>query len=247
MVLAGDLTDDKFFNSLSDAIQKAFDKAAAHIHKQHGYKPEMLTDAPVADLIGDTPKKQIFKFNPGKQMKVFPPKHPYLPKGCGNCQYKRLVFDSEKEVCKACLKVDAASVKWSREVTRQHYQKLIGEAKNITWKIDNGGVDELTVTYQDIKNVTGKPHEYAYARNMATYYLRNLLNSKNAKYLGNTPDIKGNAAHGHTDDTIWHYYEIRFLKGKSYLIIKEVNGKKYIHHIQDENHFDKNKIRNKSK
>lgn len=197
--------------------------------------------------ITDTPKKQIFRFNPGKQMKVFPPKHPYLPKGCGDCQYKRLVFDSEKEVCRACLKVDAASVKWSREMTRKHYQKLIGEAKNIKWTIDNGGVDELTVTYQDIKNVTGKPHEYAYARNMATYYLRNLLNSKNAKYLGNTPDIKGNAAHGHTDETIWHYYEIRFLKGKSYLIIKEVNGKKYIHHIQDENHFDKNKIRNKSK
>ncbi|MCR4558630.1 MAG: hypothetical protein K5685_00955 [Bacteroidales bacterium] len=28
--------------------------------------------------------------------------------------------------------------------------------------------------------------------------------------------------------------------------VKEVNGKKYIHHIQDEIHFDKSKIRNKT-
>lgn len=26
----------------------------------------------------DTPKKQIFRFNPGKQKKIFPPKHPYF-------------------------------------------------------------------------------------------------------------------------------------------------------------------------
>lgn len=35
------------------------------------------------------PKKQIFRFNPGKQEKIFPPKHPYFPKGCGDCQYRK--------------------------------------------------------------------------------------------------------------------------------------------------------------
>lgn len=52
--------------------------------------------------ITDTPKKQIFRFNPGKQMKVFPPKHPYLPKGCGNCNRKLLSYDPNSPACQAC-------------------------------------------------------------------------------------------------------------------------------------------------
>ena len=35
-------------------------------------------------------------------------------------------------------------------------------------------------------------------------------------------------------------------QGFSYIVVKKVNGKKYIHHIQDETHFDRSKIRNKT-
>ena len=190
------------------------------------------------------PKQQIFRFNPGKQEKVFPPKHPYFPKGCGNCQYKRLIFDNEKAICKACLKVDAASVKWSREVIREHYKKLIGNKDFLVWEINNG-IDKLTVKYQDIKTVTGKAHDYPYARNMAVYYLQTLI--KQAEYLGYTNDAKGDSVKGHSSKTIWHYYSIPFMKRKSYLVIKEIDGKKYIHHIQDENHFKEDRIKNKVK
>lgn len=31
------------------------------------------------------PKEAIFRFNPGMDKKIYPPKHPYLPKGCGSC------------------------------------------------------------------------------------------------------------------------------------------------------------------
>lgn len=51
------------------------------------------------------PKQKIFRFNPGKTGKVFPPKHPYLPKGCGSCEVK-LSFDPKREVCKVCLFLD---------------------------------------------------------------------------------------------------------------------------------------------
>lgn len=51
------------------------------------------------------PKQQIFRFNPGKQEKIFPPKHPYLPKGCGSCQYKQLSYDPASEQCRACLSI----------------------------------------------------------------------------------------------------------------------------------------------
>lgn len=193
------------------------------------------------------PKQQIFRFNPGKSMKVFPEKHPYLPKGCGNCKYKdsvNLVFDNDKAICKACRKVDYASVKWSRDRVREHYKKIFN-GKEAVWNIKNGAVDKLNVSYQDIRTITGKPHDYPYARNMSVYYLESLL--KEATYIGNSKDIKGENVKGHTKDTIWHYYEIPFMGQKSYLEIKEVNGKYFIHHLQDGNHFDSNKINNRIK
>lgn len=48
------------------------------------------------------PKEKIFRFNAGKELKLFPPKHPYLPKGCGKCDYK-LGYDINNEKCQACL------------------------------------------------------------------------------------------------------------------------------------------------
>ena len=48
------------------------------------------------------PKQRMFRFNPGKQMKVFPPKHPYLPKGCGNCGRTLLSYDPNAPACQAC-------------------------------------------------------------------------------------------------------------------------------------------------
>ena len=59
--------------------------------------------------------------------------------------------------------------------------------------------------------------------------------------------IKGDSVRGHSSDIIWHYYSIPFMKQKSYLIIKEVNGRKTIHHLQDSEHFRNDKIQNKAK
>ena len=52
----------------------------------------------------DTPKKQIFRFNPGKQEKIFPPKHPYLPKypDCANCDYQKLAWQANRTYCRIC-------------------------------------------------------------------------------------------------------------------------------------------------
>lgn len=45
-------------------------------------------------------KAQIFRFNSGKQKVVFPPKHPYYPKNCGNCNLKSLRYDDKNDSCK---------------------------------------------------------------------------------------------------------------------------------------------------
>ena len=49
-------------------------------------------------------KAQIFRFNSGKQKVVFPPKHPYYPKGCGNCKFKkRYSFSGANEANQDCV------------------------------------------------------------------------------------------------------------------------------------------------
>ena len=50
-------------------------------------------------------KDAIFRFNPGIDERLFPPKHPYLPKGCGNCRkgVRNLAYDPDSEQCRACL------------------------------------------------------------------------------------------------------------------------------------------------
>lgn len=72
------------------------------------------------------PKQQIFRFNPGKQEKVFPPKHPYFPKGCGNCQYKQLENNPGSVQCQACraiLQNKEKEIK-RREENRKEYERL---------------------------------------------------------------------------------------------------------------------------
>ena len=48
-------------------------------------------------------KAQIFRFNSGKQKVVFPSKHPYYPKGCGNCNLKQFKFGKGKPECQVCM------------------------------------------------------------------------------------------------------------------------------------------------
>lgn len=51
-------------------------------------------------------KAQIFRFNSGKQKVVFPPKHPYYPKNCGDCKYRKLAYDKDNLTCRACKEIE---------------------------------------------------------------------------------------------------------------------------------------------
>lgn len=68
-----------------------------------------LSDSAAAIRAGEAatakPKQRIFRFNPGKTQRVFPPKHPYFPKGCGDCQaghYRKLAYDPSNPKCQTC-------------------------------------------------------------------------------------------------------------------------------------------------
>ena len=76
--------------------------------------PKDDPDFPVRDAQGSTingkevfptPAYEIFKTNTAKAKKVFPDKHPYLPKGCGNCGKTLLAYNPNRLICKACVAI----------------------------------------------------------------------------------------------------------------------------------------------
>jgi len=74
------------------------------------------------------PKQQIFRFNPGKTERIFPPKHPYFPKGCGDCQYRaqrRLGYKPDNPMCQACNALTECMRKATIEEHRKAFDKLV--------------------------------------------------------------------------------------------------------------------------
>lgn len=70
----------------------------------------------------DGAKRQIFRFNPGKSMRLFPERHPYMPKGCGDCDKRlNLTFSPNSEKCKACEEINRQK---RIALNRQKYEEL---------------------------------------------------------------------------------------------------------------------------
>lgn len=86
-------------------------------------------------------KAGIFRFNPGMEGKTFPPKHPYLPKGCEGCTQgvRNLAYNPDSEKCRACTGIKKA---WDDEQAKT----LDGKLRAIN-KISGG---ELMQTLREI-------------------------------------------------------------------------------------------------
>lgn len=48
-------------------------------------------------------KAAIFRFNPGKEQRIFPKKHPYFPKGCSDCGLNQYAINQNCSTCTACV------------------------------------------------------------------------------------------------------------------------------------------------
>lgn len=113
------------------------------------------SDAEVAMAAGDAatddPKLRMFRFNPGKTMEVFPPKHPYLPKGCGSCNKKKLNlvgYDPSSERCRACLRICEEATK---ECKKAIYERLKDDPKykDVEYNEETGGLKAEHVKHND--------------------------------------------------------------------------------------------------
>lgn len=75
----------------------------------------------------DGAKRKIFRFNPGKAMRLYPEQHPYFPKGCGSCSRKlNLAFDPKRQICIACAELSRLK---RIEINRKLYNRLSKDKK----------------------------------------------------------------------------------------------------------------------
>ncbi|KAA6351232.1 hypothetical protein EZS27_001378 [termite gut metagenome] len=189
-------------------------------------KPTPVNNLPAGEA--DEPAAGLNN-NPATDAKLFSPSHPYFTDHYGN--KKNILLESDKLM-----------TKYSRDEVRKHFQKEL-KGKSLMLQASKGPAKTITVSHQDIKNITGKPHKYNYMKNTCCYWLPQLL--KKAEYMGWSPDIKNNNTPGHTDAKNWHYYRFTLNGEDSYLTVREnLKGELRIHSIQDNDHFKAYKIKN---
>lgn len=195
--------------------------------------PESDSDRAMAaaDGIADTPKKQIFKFNPGKQMKVFPDKHPYLPKGCGNCGKTLLSYDPNSEKCRACQAIAKCVDKFQDQERLQNINARSNRKELRQYQSDERIIAKQNPTFSDKGNNYYTKHMYCGSKDMnclighaftaeevvACRYVRDLLPTlKNGKYLP-IDTSRGNYRRKQTQG-VKHFTEYDV----------EINGEKYV-------------------
>lgn len=165
----------KYPESDSDMATEAGERATTHIGKD------------------GSNKAKIFHFNPGKQQKIFPPKHPYLPKGCGDCKFK-LAYNPNSEQCKACKIIGKC---WEREdlLIKETVKSFANGGKIETYKI-------IDTTTDDYKRIVAVAVEFA--KKGETVVITPKFDSpqncpdydtiygslKGTKYYGKCPDLK---------------------------------------------------------
>lgn len=206
---------DKFWNSYLPP--NGWNCRCTAVQVLKGKYPQSDSDraCAAADGIADTPKKQIFKFNPGKQMKVFPPKHPYLPKGCGNCNRTLLAYNANSEQCRACKAIakclnkfgDKETIKQRRNEIRKAASSFVGkefEHKEFEHK--------ATLSGKSLKEILNQPHKHYNEKNEALLHIDSLY--KNSKYLGKLEKKVG-------VDYDSYLFETEIAGEKSWIVVKK--------------------------
>ncbi|MGN0235870.1 MAG: phage minor head protein [Paludibacteraceae bacterium] len=159
------------------------------------------------------PKEKIFRFNAGKELKLFPPKHPYLPKGCGDCATKRNTLlltrpDRALPQCQACGEIMKQCLSKQTKEIRSWAQDKIPEVKGIKIEGANFVSGAMDVTRKSVKSVLG--HSLNMAVRNSLYGIQ--TGALRYKYIGwkETDDGK------HADAAYFTYYEVEIAGHKYY-------------------------------
>jgi len=171
----------------------------------------------------------MFRFNPGQDKKLFPPKNGYVPKNCDGSKtnlshligYADIVLQNEGERCKAyqLIKQEARKVQ-RKKIKAWAKENLQGKTFDI-----NGEKAELNGV--GIKEIINQPHKHYEEKNAVLYDFENIC--KSAKKTNSMPS-------SHNDDFIKHVdaYKIDINNEPSWILVKEFkDGKRLIYSIVD--------------
>ncbi len=175
------------------------------------------------DRMTDTPKKRIFRFNPGIDGQLFPPKHPYY-------KLSREAAGQVKKAVKALQEtapepdtdtgVDLVRLRQRRKEIKQEAKRLVNQDF-----FNEGFGKTLTITNTNIDEWINQPHKFIEAKNEMLLEIGDVI--RNATYIGAGPDK-------HAADITAHFFEIELKGEKSWIIAREFsNGKCHIHSISD--------------
>ena len=180
------------------------------------------------DACTEQPKQRIFRFNPGKELKIYPSKHPYFPKGCGSCPSRQsfalpadtalnLAYDPKRESCRACKQIQTlCHTAHNREI----YERLTNDPdyNDVQFDEKSGG---LKATHRE--HIVKKKKEF-FGRTMSDYDLETecqneLFSWGNRAILRNehASDKSGSRPPALDLDLNGHIMDIRSItKGKHY-------------------------------
>ena len=186
-------------------------------------------------------KQEVFRGNPGKDLVLFPDRHPYYGrKGIAHCSTAQHASgDGEGDACGVLAEiVKAREGKRKIELTpeqREHRKEIQRLAKErfVGEVVDNGVRVEITGT--GIKELLNQPHEHYFAKNELLLDLPKLI--REAKYLGAYQD------EGKKEWVVQtHLFEVVIEGEKSWLIaLEDKHGKIALHSISDSPQVTKEK------
>lgn len=181
------------------------------------------------DACTDEPKARMFRYNAGREMTLFPAKHPYLPKECGDCpQRGRMNLatrpDRALPQCRVCGEV-------FRECRREGERRLnewkaanIPERGGLSIAGENFRTGSLLVTRGSVKGVVGHTLNMA-VRDSLLGIQRGALNYR---YIG-WGECKTNPENGkrkHPEAAFFLYYEVEIAGRTYYANVKANKGYK---------------------
>lgn len=206
------------------------------------YKP---TDSEEASKLGDTVlttnKERMFAFNPGKELRLYPDKHPYYGKRgiahCGISQHASGNKDGSGKECELLSRILEA-----KDDPKRH--PLTPEQKAYRKQLQQEARDKhagtivtnqipIKITSAGIKEFLNQPHEHYFEKNELVKDLPKLI--REAKYIG---EIEGKP--GRTNILATYALEVEIKGDKSWLIaLKTSEGDIVLHSISDNLVLDK--------
>ena len=142
-------------------------------------------------------KQELFRGNPGRDLRLFPDKHPYYgERGIAHCSIAKHSKEDEGE-CEVLAEVLKAQ-KGARKISltpeqKEHRKALQDEAKAKYKGVIVHNVVDILIRGKGIKEFLNQPHKHYFEKNELIRNLQKVL--EEAKYLGvaeyhkNNPDI----------------------------------------------------------